>query len=429
MKAIEVAMPALSSTMKEGKIVAWSKNVGDKVEIGDVLMVVESDKADMDVEAFEEGYLAKILTAEGGTQVVGSPVAILVANKDDIGKAKAGSGGMHTTATPTARSTPIEQRLAPNSTPITPGNHVPAPGVINATPKAKQRALENGVDVTQITGTGNFGRVTETDVLKVAGKFVNPAEAVTPLTSPTVAPVAQTTTSKSTPLKTGLGIDGVVEMTGMQKTVAKNMEKSMDVPVFRVSREITTDAFDQLYADLRPKGVTVSSLLAKAVAETLKKHPIINAEYVDGSVKYNKDINIAMAVAIDNGLITPTIIGAQDQDLFSISRAWKNLVMKAKDGKLSPSEYSSGTFYVSNLGMFGVAQFDAILPAGVGSILSIAASTPKVVQTKDGALSVKKSMIVTITCDHRHIYGTDAAEFLKDLANMIENDTHSLTMG
>ena len=149
---------------------------------------------------------------------------------------------------------------------------------------------------------------------------------------------------------------------------------------------------------MKAKGVTVSSLLAKAVAETLKKHPVINAVYVDG------------------GLITPTIIKAQDQDLFSISRVWKELVEKAKTGKLSPAEYGSGTFYISNLGMFGVQQFDAILPAGVGSILSIAASTPKVVQDKSGQLKVKKSMIVTITCDHRHIYGADAAEFLKDLA-------------
>ena len=181
-------------------------------------------------------------------------------------------------------------------------------------------------------------------------------------------------------------------------------------------REIYTDDFDNLYAQLKAKGVTVSSLLAKAVAETLKKHPVINAVYVDGGIKYSKDINVAMAVAIDGGLITPTIIKAQDQDLFSISRVWKELVEKAKTGKLSPAEYSSGTFYISNLGMFGVEQFDAILPAGVGSILSIAASTPKVVQMKNGFFGVRKSMIVTITCDHRHIYGADAAEFLKDLA-------------
>jgi hypothetical protein len=129
------------------------------------------------------------------------------------------------------------------------------------------------------------------------------------------------------------------------------------------------------------------------------------------------------------GLITPTIIKAQDQDLFSISRTWKELVEKAKNKKLSPAEYSSGTFTISNLGMFGVQQFDAILPSGTGSILAIAASTPKVIQTKDGKLAVQKSMTVTITCDHRHIYGADAAEFLKDLAELIENQSQSLLMG
>ena len=165
--------------------------------------------------------------------------------------------------------------------------------------------------------------------------------------------------------------------------------------------------------------MTVSSLLSKAVAETLKKHPVVNAAYVEGGIKYSKDINVAMAVALDGGLITPTIIKAQDQDLFSMSRVWKELIEKAKSGKLSPAEYSSGTFYISNLGMYGVQQFDAILPSGAGSILSIAASTPKVIQDKSGNLKVKKSMIVTITCDHRHIYGADAAEFLKDLAGII----------
>lgn len=175
--------------------------------------------------------------------------------------------------------------------------------------------------------------------------------------------------------------------------------------------------------------MTVSSLLAKAVAETLKKHPVINAEYVEGGIKYSADINVAMAVAIDGGLITPTIVKAQDQDLFAMSKTWKDLVGKAKAGKLSPAEYNSGTFYISNLGMFGVHQFDAILPAGVGSILSIAGSKPKVVQQKNGYFGVKKTMMVTLTCDHRHIYGADAAEFLKDLADIIENDSRSLTMG
>ena len=355
-------------------------------------------------------------------------MAILVENEGDIGKASIGEGAV-STSTPgnTVASIPSPPPL---SSVITSSDHVPAPGVINATPKAKKAALENGLDITQIKGSGNFNRVTEIDVLKLAGKYVEKQVNAAPETSSTGSiPVIPTATTSTPPPKVGSGIDGVVEMTGMQKAVAKNMEKTMDVPIFRVSREITTDKFDALYAKLKAKGVTVSSLLAKAVTMTLEKHPIINAGYVDGSIKYNKDINVAMAVAIDGGLITPTIVKAQDQDLFSMSRSWKELVVKAKEGKLSPAEYSSGTFYISNLGMFGVAQFDAILPSGAGSILSIAASTPKVFQDKSGALSVKKTMIVTITCDHRHIYGADAAEFLKDLADLLENHSNDLTMG
>ena len=155
----------------------------------------------------------------------------------------------------------------------------------------------------------------------------------------------------------------------------------------------------------------------------------MNAMYVEGGIKYSTDINVAMAVAIDGGLITPTITKSQDQDLFSINTKWKELVGKARSGKLSPEEYNSGTFFISNLGMFGVHQFDAILPHGAGTILSIAGSRPKVVQQKNGYFGVQKSMMVTVTCDHRHIYGADAAEFLKDLADLLENKAYSLTMG
>ena len=476
-------MPALSSTMKEGKIVAWNKQVGDKVEVGDVLMVVESDKADMDVEAFSDGFIAKIITPEGETQTVGAPVAILVDNIDDIGKASIGS--ISTEVAPTVSNTAPEiitstrdsaSHSAPSSTtakvstgrivasgwakqvaakkgidlrtvvssradgliterdlvgaesgvlPAQTSSWVPAPGVINATPKAKKAALENGLDVTKIKGTGNFNRVTEDDVLIAAGKK---------------SPVPQSSTSTSTVETPGVSgnkntgeisrvLDGVVAMTAMQKGVAKNMEKTLGVPIFRVSREIVTDSFDALYAKLKPKGVTVSSLLAKAVSESLKKHPVMNAMYVEGGIKYSTDINIAMAVAIDGGLITPTITKSQNQDLFTLSEKWKELVGKAKSGKLTPEEYSSGTFYISNLGMFGVHQFDAILPQGVGTILSIAGSKPKVIQQQNGYFGVKKSMMVTVTCDHRHIYGADAAEFLKDLADLLENKVDSLTEG
>ena len=411
----EINMPALSSTMKEGKIVSWSKKVGDKVSSGEVLLVVESDKADMDVESYEDGYLAAILVKEGDSTGVGNAVALLAKTAADVPAVQAAAGVIKsggapaTPSAPMAAAAPVEG--ATTTAPPT-GSHVPAAGTINATPTARKLASENNLDLTKIKGTGNFGRVTNEDVLKAAGKWVAPPTSAPAAAAPPAVKAAAGKESKEAGGATAV-LDGVKPMDGMQKAVAKNMERTLEVPVFRVSREIVTDDFDALYGQLKAKGVSVSAMLAKAVALVLQKHQIVNAAYVDGGIKYNKDINVAMAVAIDGGLITPTIIKAQDLDLFSVARVWRELVDKAKSKKLTPAEYSSGTFTISNLGMFGVEQFDAILPPGTGAILAIAASTPKVVQKEGGALAVQKSMTVTITADHRHIYGADAAEFLK----------------
>ncbi|KAJ1442967.1 2-oxoacid dehydrogenases acyltransferase-domain-containing protein [Ochromonadaceae sp. CCMP2298] len=472
--------------MKEGKIVSWNKKVGDKVSSGDVLLVVESDKADMDVESFEEGFLAYIAVKDGEVAEVGAPLGYLAASAAEVGAVQAwvaGASGSPAApaSAPAAPAAPApvaapapagpvaaaisavsrvvnsgrvaasgyakamarEQGIdlstvspsradgyilskdlstataTPTATaPATPSTYTPAPGTINASPMARKLASENNLDISAITGTGNFGRVMPDDVLRAAGRFVEPVKA-TPTAPTAPAPAAAAAV-----------LDGVVPMDGMQKAVAKNMERTLGVPVFRVSREIFTDDFDALYALLKPKGVTVSAMLAKAAAMVLVKHPVVNAAYdVGGGVRYSKDVNIAMAVAIEGGLMTPTIVGADQMDLFQVGRRWKELLGKAKEKKLTPAEYSTGTFTISNLGMFGVAQFDAILPPGTGSILAVAASTPKVVQMKNGYFGVRKSMTVTITCDHRHIYGADAAEFLKDLADLIENHPNTLTMG
>jgi pyruvate dehydrogenase E2 component (dihydrolipoamide acetyltransferase) len=208
----------------------------------------------------------------------------------------------------------------------------------------------------------------------------------------------------------------------MQKAVAKNMEATMSVPVFRVSRSIVTDKFDELYKELKPKGVTVSAMLAKAVAMVLENHRIMNAAYDEsGAVKYNNDINVAMAVALDGGLITPTLRNANTKDIYSLAGEWKELIGKAKSKSLAPDEYTTGTFTISNLGMFGVSQFGAILPPGTGCILAIAGSEPVVAQLPSGYYGVQKRMTVTATADHRHIYGADVAEFLRDLAAIIED--------
>jgi len=481
----QIMMPALSSTMKEGKVVSWSKKLGDKISSGDMVLVVESDKADMDVESYEEGFLAAILVGDGQTAPVGAPVGVLAKSKEEIAAVQAyvASGGAsgssdHSSVSVSAPSTSQTESIrVPAASPaatvvntgrvaasgyaqsvaksqgvdlrtVTPSRsdsyitskdlasaassgasvHVPAPGVINATPMARKLATENNLDVTKIAGTGNFNRVTADDVLRAAGKLV-------PTKAPVAAPAAPSSEQKSTTQSTTASstqekvLDGVVSMSAMQKAVAKNMEKTLSVPVFRVARDIVTDKFDALYLQLKPKGVTVSAMLAKAVAIACQKNPIMNAAYVEGGIKYNKDVNVAMAVALDGGLMTPTIKKAQDLDLFSISRAWKELVDKTKSKKLTPDEYSSGTITISNLGMYGVSSFDAILPYGMGAILAISASQPRVVQMPNGYFGVQKAMTVTVTSDHRHIYGADVAQFLKDLADILENDVQQLTMG
>jgi pyruvate dehydrogenase E2 component (dihydrolipoamide acetyltransferase) len=173
----------------------------------------------------------------------------------------------------------------------------------------------------------------------------------------------------------------------------------------------------------------MTALLAKAVAVTLQKHPLVNASYVESGIQYSSAINIAVAVAMaDGGLITPVLKNADQMDIYSLSRTWKDLVERSRAKQLQPDEYNSGTFTLSNLGMFGVDRFDAILPPGQGSILAIGASRPQVVATEDGLMGVKRQMQVNITCDHRIIYGADAAAFLQDLARLIETNPQSLTM-
>jgi pyruvate dehydrogenase E2 component (dihydrolipoamide acetyltransferase) len=218
-------------------------------------------------------------------------------------------------------------------------------------------------------------------------------------------------------------------MNAMQKAVVKNMAWSLDVPTYTVSRAITTDELDVLYKEVKSKGVTMSALLAKAVGMTLAKHPIMNANYVTDGVEYNADVNVAMAVAMpDGGLITPVLQKADQTDIYSLGRTWKEMVPRAMGGQLKPDEYSTGTFTISNLGMFGVSNFVSILPPGQGAIMAVAASTPTAVLQKNGMIGMVKQMTVTLTCDHRIIYGADAAKFLVDLADLLENDAMSLLM-
>ncbi|KAJ9140725.1 hypothetical protein P3X46_031335 [Hevea brasiliensis] len=434
-KIREIFMPALSSTMTEGKIVSWIKSEGDVLSKGESVVVVESDKADMDVETFYDGILAAIVVPEGETAPVGAPIGLLAETEDEIAEAKAkansktGSTGSEAVAStpPPATSAPAPAISQPAAAPAIPA--VEGPRKIVATPYAKKLAKQHKVDINKVVGKGPFGRITPADVEAAAG--ITPSKPVAPKPTPVAAAAAAPSPPAkpaATPSAPPLPGSTVVPFTTMQAAVSKNMVDSLSVPTFRVGYPVTTDALDVLYEKVKPKGVTMTALLAKAAAMALVQHPVVNASCKDGkSFTYNSNVNIAVAVAINGGLITPVLQNADKLDLYLLSQKWKELVEKARAKQLQPHEYNSGTFTLSNLGMFGVDRFDAILPPGQGAIMAVGASKPTVVADADGFFCVKSKMLVNVTADHRTVYGADLAAFLQTFAKIVENP-ESLTL-
>jgi len=419
MATFEIFMPALSSTMTEGKIVEWLKQPGDRVERGESVLVVESDKADMDVESFEAGFLGAVLLPAGSTAPVGETIGLVVETEAELENLRANG-----TATPSPTATPSAV-LVPPPTPapevkVEPKAEIVAVGAnrVIASPRARKLAQQLGVKLEGLQGSGPHGRLVAADVEKAAGKVpsIAPAAASAPAVVPLPA-VVVAAPGETKPFST------------LQQAVNRNMMASLATPSFRVGYTITTTKLDAFYKQVKPKGVTMTALLAKAVALTLVRHPQLNAAYSDAGTSFPTAINVAVAVAMEGGgLLTPVLAQADRVDLYSLSRNWADLVARARTKQLKPEEYSSGTFTLSNLGMFGVDRFDAILPPGTGAILAVGASRPVVVANSDGSIAVKAQMQVNITADHRVIYGADAAAFLKDLALLIENDPESLAL-
>ncbi len=442
----EVFMPALSSTMTEGKIVSWVKSAGEKVEKGETVVVVESDKADMDVESFYEGYIAIILVPAGEAAPVGAAIALVAETEAEIETAhQQASGGSDASTEATTSPGQIADVSAtvetPSATPVTdqPNGANSGNGRIMVSPRARKLAKELKVDLSTLQGSGPHGRIVAEDVEAASGKPSTaatstakapaapaPASVTTPIAPPAAPAVKTAPVPTPTPVATAPG--QVVPLNTLQNAVVRNMVASLQVPTFHVGYTITTDELDKLYKQIKSKGVTMTALLAKAVAMALQKHPLVNASYSEQGIVYRAGINIAVAVAMeDGGLITPVLQNADQLDIYSLSRNWKALVDRARAKQLQPEEYNSGTFTLSNLGMFGVDRFDAILPPGQGSILAIGASRSQVVAS-EGMIGVRQQMQVNITCDHRIIYGATAAAFLQDLAKLIETNAQSLTL-
>ncbi len=449
-------MPALSSTMTEGKIVEWLKQPGDKVARGESVLVVESDKADMDVESFQDGYLAAVLMPAGSTAPVGETIGLIVEDKEAIAEVQAKNPPSNEGLVSKPAATPADSSNKDASSPIIEKNlpieqkqpvsvvssstlPVVNDGRIVASPRARKLASQKGIDLATVRGTGPHGRIQEEDVKSAVGQPISIpwiAESNAPVSTSFQSNTSETSKESSPKSKSSKNLMGqsfgspgdTVAFNTLQQAVNRNMEASLEVPCFRVGFAIITDKLDSFYKQVKPKGVTMTALLAKAVGITLSRHPQVNAAFGSAGMTYPSQINVAIAVAMeDGGLITPVLQNADKTDLFELSRTWADLVKRSRSKQLKPEEYSTGTFTLSNLGMYGVDSFDAILPPGTGAILAVAASRQTVVASKEGDISIKRQMRVNLTADHRVIYGADGAAFLKDLADLIENRPESLS--
>ena len=433
--------------MSEGKIVSWLKQPGDEVKKGEAVLVVESDKADMDVECFHSGTLAAVLLPAGGTAPVGETLALVAETAAEVEEAKA-RGNTAASQSPVedtpAPAPPVNgapaQTPAPASAPAPAPTPAPAPapasgGRIIASPRAKALAKRLGVALESLQGSGPHGRIVANDVERAAGQPLStavvqeecpkpaapaPAPAEAAATPPPVAPAPAL--AKAAPGQ-------AAAFTTAQQAVNRTMTASLSAPCFQVGYTVTTDPLEAFYRQVKPRGVTMTALLAKAVAVTLAGHPQLNSAYTPEGMRFGAGIHVAVAVAMeDGGLITPVLRDAERTDLYSLSRAWADLVQRARSKQLQPEDYSGGTFTLSNLGMFGVDRFAAILPPGTGAILAVAASRPVVAVTGDNAMAIRRQMQVNLTADHRVIYGTHAAAFLKDLAKLLETSPESLAL-
>ena len=437
---IEILMPALSPTMEEGTLSKWLIKEGDSVSSGDIMAEIETDKATMEVEAVEEGTVAKILVPEGSEGVkVNAPIAVLLEEDEDASVMDSYvPGGAPAPKTEAAPQAPAPKADAPKPAPQ-PAAPQTAPQAsssgtrIKASPLAKRLAAEAGLDLASISGTGTNGRIVKADI--EAAKAGGTAKAApSPHTAPEAAPAA-TSTAVGMPLGGGaeyltkMGVQAgsydLIPLNGIQKVVAKRLTEShINVPDFPLNIDCEIDELLKMRKELNaqaPEGVKISvnDMLIRACALALKHVPDANASYTPDGIAMHKNADVAVAVAIDGGLITPIVRQAENKGLSTISSEMKDLAGRARERKLKPQEYQGGTFSISNLGMMGIKSFGSIINEPHGMILSVGAGGPRPV-VKDGAIAVATVMSVTLTCDHRVVDGALGAKWLQHFKRYVE---------
>ncbi len=414
--AIDILMPALSPTMEEGVLAKWHIKVGDVLKSGDIMCEIETDKATMEVEAVDEGKVLEILVAEGTQGVKVNAVIARIEGEGDA-PSKAPAAPAPAAAAPAAAPTPVAVASVPAATD---GSR------IMASPLAKRIAEAAGINLAQVTGTGPHGRIVKADVEAVRGQApqpvasVTPAAAAAPIAAPAAAPRAPS------PLPYAEGTYDLVPLDGMRRTIARRMTESFrDVPHFPLNIDLEIDKLLELRKQLNQVGaaqnakVSVNDLVIKAAALACKRVPAANASYTPDGILIHHNADIAVAVAIDGGLITPVIRKAETKGLAAISDEMKSLADKARNRKLMPEDYAGGTFSISNLGMMGIKSFMSIINEPQGCILSVGAGEQRPV-VKNGALAIATVMSVTLTCDHRVVDGAIGSAWLAAFKSLIE---------
>jgi pyruvate dehydrogenase E2 component (dihydrolipoamide acetyltransferase) len=430
--ATNILMPALSPTMTEGTLARWLKKEGETVRAGDVIAEIETDKATMEVEAVDEGVLGRILVADGTEGVkVNEPIAVLVDKGEAVPEAAApaAKAGAAKNGAPKAEASKAEapkaeapKAEAPKAAPApaAPAPVAAAGGRVVASPLAKRMAKQAGLDLSGMAGSGPGGRIVRVDVeAALAGGRAAPVAAAAPAEAPKpAAPVTMTAPHTLVPHST------------MRRVIARRLvEAKSTIPHFYVTMDIEIDALLKLRSQLNAKSpkdgagafkLSVNDLVIKAAAVTLRRVPRVNASWTEDAIALYDDVDISVAVSIPEGLITPIVRRADQKGLAAISNEMKDLGARAKSGKLKPEEFHGGGFSISNMGMYGVRDFSAIINPPQAAILAVSAGQPRPV-VKDGALAIATVMTCTLSVDHRVVDGALGAEWMAEFKRIMED--------
>ncbi|WP_417789032.1 pyruvate dehydrogenase complex dihydrolipoamide acetyltransferase [Terasakiella pusilla] len=424
---IQILMPALSPTMEEGNLAKWCVKEGDTVESGDVIAEIETDKATMEVEAVDEGTIGKILVPEGTEGVkVNELIALLLEEGED---ASALEGATETASTAPAKAAEV-QAAAPAAPQAAPAPAAPVSESgdrIFSSPLARRIAANEGLEIKDIKGSGPRGRVVKRDVeAAVASGTGKTAAPAADKPAPKAAAPDAKTISQNDPIFKLLPEFEAVPNSNMRKTIAKRLtESARDIPHFNLQVDVEIDKLMALRKELNSREganykISVNDFLVKATSLALTRVPDCNVAFTDNAILKFKRVDMAIAVAVEGGLITPIIKDAASKGLATLANEAKDLAARARDGKLAPEEYQGGTFTISNLGMFGIKSFNSIINPPQGGILSIGAGEQRPV-VKNGALAVATVVTLTLAVDHRCIDGATGAAFIKELKALIED--------